>query len=87
MMVVLGNYVFILSLYFFRLTEVYADRSSRIVGGFDAPVESYPWFVKFSGCGGSLISPEFVLTAGESSKSTVYIDLKNLILNDALFHL
>lgn len=36
----------------------------RIVGGSDVPVDSYPWFVKFNGCGGVLISPEFVLTAG-----------------------
>ena len=38
---------------------------SRIVGGTDVPVDSYPWFVKFDGCGGFLISPEFVLTAGK----------------------
>ena len=36
-----------------------------IVGGSDAPVDSYQWFVKFNGCGGTLVSPEFVLTAGK----------------------
>lgn len=64
---------YLISICLFIVTEVHADdlrgritdSSSRIVGGSDVPNESYPWFVKFSGCGGSLISPEYVLTAGE----------------------
>ena len=40
------------------------DLNNRIVGGEDVPNEEYPWFVKFNGCGGSLISPQHVLTAG-----------------------
>ena len=44
----------------------------RIVGGGDAPVDEYPWFAQANWlndeglnivCGGSLVTPEFVLTA------------------------
>jgi len=45
---------------------------SRIVGGEEAPADTYPWFARsvykgnagWVGCGGTLITPEFVLTAG-----------------------
>ena len=47
------------------LTFKLIDASDRIVGGTDVSKGTYPWFVKFNGCGGFLISPEFVLTAGE----------------------
>lgn len=36
---------------------------SRIVGGTDVPVEEYPFFVQWNGCGGSLIASDLVLTA------------------------
>ena len=50
------------------------DISTKIIGGTDVPPGSYPWFAravsymegkgwKWFGCGGSLVSPEFVLTA------------------------
>jgi len=48
----------------FLSTIRFVSARDRIVGGSDAPVDSYPWFVKFNGCGGTLVSPEFVLTAG-----------------------
>ena len=36
----------------------------RIIGGTNAPKNSYPWFVNLSGsCGGVLISPKYVLTS------------------------
>ena len=46
-------------------------RKAKIVGGGDAPVNMYPWFAQASWtidgyyaiCGGTLVSPEFVLTA------------------------
>ena len=47
------------------------DIVDRIIGGTDVPPGSYPWFArgtlyghkKWSGCGGMLVAPEFVLTA------------------------
>lgn len=40
--------------------------ASRIINGDFAPSDAYPWFVKGGGCGGSLVSPEFVLTGSSS---------------------
>lgn len=39
--------------------------TSRIIGGDFVDVDEYPWFVRCNevGCGGSLITPEFMLTA------------------------
>ncbi len=39
--------------------------STKIVGGDDVPTGTYPWFSRtiMPGCGGVLISPEFILTA------------------------
>ena len=48
------------------------EPAKRIVGGGDAPVDEYPWFAQANWlndegynivCGGSLVTPEFVLTA------------------------
>jgi len=36
---------------------------SRIVGGFDAEAEKYPFFVSWGGCGASLIAKDVILTA------------------------
>jgi len=52
--------------------EEVKDFISRIVGGENAPKDLYPWFARpvkkgtnrWAGCGGTLIAPEFVLTAG-----------------------
>jgi hypothetical protein len=38
------------------------EPETLIINGEIAPPDAYPWFVKGRGCGGSLISPEFVLT-------------------------
>jgi len=44
---------------------------SRIVGGTDAPVNAYPFFVSWSGCGASLVADDVILSAahcrGQSS--------------------
>jgi hypothetical protein len=41
------------------------DLVGRIVGGETAPVDEYPWFARATwlGCGGMLVTPEFVLSA------------------------
>ncbi len=36
---------------------------ARIVNGHDAAPGSWPWLVNLNGCGGSLISPDWVVTA------------------------
>jgi secreted trypsin-like serine protease len=50
------------------LTQVpaQADRATQgVVGGVEAPEGAFPWMVRLSmGCGGALIAPRVVLTAG-----------------------
>lgn len=47
-----------------RVVESRETIENRIIGGAKAPIGTYPWFVLGSGCGGSLIAPDVVLTAG-----------------------
>jgi len=45
----------------------FRDTRSRVVGGSDVSLDTYPWFVKTMNgpiCGGTLISHEYILTAG-----------------------
>jgi len=60
------------SLNVFNRTTNDDDTYSRIIGGTFAPINAYPWFAratannnqnKWGECGGSLVSPSFVLTA------------------------
>lgn len=46
------------------------DTNPNVIGGEDAPLDEYPWYSRgvtswggWWGCGGTLITPEFVLTA------------------------
>jgi V8-like Glu-specific endopeptidase len=47
-------------------TANYEDGDSaqlRIINGDRAPYDAYQWFAKGNGCGATLVSPEFVITA------------------------
>jgi len=56
-----------------KKVDNFSSGVSRIVGGKDAPLGAYPWFAKavrkflgigmWEGCGGMLVSPEWVMTA------------------------
>jgi len=52
------------------------DLSSRIIGGIDAGVDEYPFFVNWNGCAASLIASDMILTAAHCNNirsNTVYI--------------
>jgi hypothetical protein len=60
------NLLYIDSVYGGSTTEQENDRvlsPAKIVGGTDAPINEYPWFAGTGCCGGTLVTPEFVLTA------------------------
>ncbi|KAJ8668401.1 hypothetical protein QAD02_010064 [Eretmocerus hayati] len=55
-------------------------RSSRIFGGFNAPIEGYPFMVsiRYAGahvCGGAIISPDVVLTTAWCIRKDTFLDL------------
>ena len=52
-------------------TTTYAveeETNLRIIGGNQAAPDDYPWFALGGGCGASLVSPEFLLTAAHCSE-------------------
>ena len=67
----------LISFLYSSVKVVYAglDDINRIVGGTDVPVDTYPWFVSFGGCGGTLISPEYVLSAGKVNIVIIFLFL------------
>jgi hypothetical protein len=55
------------------------EAPTRIVGGTDVEKDTYPWFVAFDGCGGMLISPEYVLTAGTHIHTSYCLELHDIL--------
>merc|ERR1719384_2632416 len=54
------------------------DVSGQIVNGRDAPECAWPWQIHLGGCGGTLISPEWVMSAAHcGSPRTAYAGLRN----------
>ncbi|KAI2508047.1 peptidase [Fragilaria crotonensis] len=52
------------------------DNHSRIVGGVDAEIGRYPFFVEWEGCGASLIHKDIILSAAHCAgieSVTVYV--------------
>ena len=53
----------------FRNPEIQKNIGMQIINGVEVPTNKYPWFARatngnsWGGCGGSLVSPEYVLTA------------------------
>ena len=61
----------ILLFIFFAISSISINAQNRIVGGQDASINDYPWQVALSmGCGGSIISDEWVLTASHCVDAT-----------------
>ena len=61
----------ILLLIIFAIFTISLNAQNRIVGGQDASINDYPWQVALSmGCGGSIISDEWVLTASHCVDAT-----------------
>jgi len=57
---------------FVNTTTTLDDTYARVIGGTQSPINAYPWFARatsnnnqndWGGCGGSLVSPSFVITA------------------------
>ena len=57
------------------LNPIQSDYGERVVGGVDAGINTWKWIVKIDiGCGGSIIHPNWILTAGHCcfSKNVQY---------------
>ncbi|KAJ8668404.1 hypothetical protein QAD02_010067 [Eretmocerus hayati] len=64
------------------------DRSSRVLGGFDASIEDYPFmasirYARSHVCGGTIISPDIVLTAAQCIREYYYLDLLYVKVGDS----
>jgi secreted trypsin-like serine protease len=55
---------FFVVLGFICTSLVHADVLPKIINGTPASTQTYPWMVNYNGCGGTLIAPQWILTAG-----------------------
>ncbi len=55
------------------------EAPTRIIGGTDVEKDTYPWFADFNECGGMLISPEYVLTAGTHTHTSYCLELHDIL--------
>lgn len=62
--------------------------STRIVGGTEARPGDWPWQAQLSSrksgspfCGGTLVSPQWVVSASHCAKSTIYVRYVSLSFN------
>lgn len=59
--------------------NIHADtqqKRGRIVGGHDAEAHEFDYFVRYAGCGGSLIARDLVLTAAHCDNNVVHSTVK-----------
>ncbi|KAJ8668405.1 hypothetical protein QAD02_010068 [Eretmocerus hayati] len=64
------------------------ERSPRILGGFNASIESYPYmasirYARSHVCGGTIISPDVVLTAAQCISEDFFLDLLYIKVGDS----
>uniref|UniRef100_A0A7S1CZT3 Peptidase S1 domain-containing protein n=1 Tax=Cyclophora tenuis TaxID=216820 RepID=A0A7S1CZT3_CYCTE len=68
----------------FNNASMVEEASSRIAGGREVKAGTYPFFVQYGGCGGSLIYPDVVLTAGHCLDDKVAVVTVGAIERDKL---
>src|SRR3954449_8777138 len=61
-----------------------AAPASAVVNGTPVDTATVPWFASFGGCGGTLVAPDRVLTAGHCVARRELADLRNVAVDGAL---
>ncbi|HEX7298433.1 MAG TPA: serine protease [Solirubrobacteraceae bacterium] len=66
------------------LALVAAAPARAVVGGHPLALATAPWFASFGGCGGALVAPDRVLTAGHCVAHRELADLRNVAVGGVL---